>query len=224
MQSQATSYIPSHFSINALAAHTIIAANPFATFITMHGGEVFATQIPMLLRSDGVLIGHMARANPHSAALLVQSSPVPTTLQFTGVNGYISPSWYTVNTGVPTWNYETVQIRGTVKILQGAKQTEAVVKALIDGFDVNPTLVKQAWADSPAAAQTAQLSAILAFEVHITQLEGKAKLSQNRPLADRHRVIAALEHSTGDTSKAYNNGQMAHAIRVALPKESSGLI
>jgi transcriptional regulator len=203
-------YIPSHFASNVATAKALIAAHPFATFITVHGGEVFATQIPLVFRDASTLIGHMARANPHSAALLADAAPVQATMQFTGVNGYISPAWYTVNTGVPTWNYETVQACGTIKLIDGLPQTEAVVKALIDAFDTQPELVKQAWADSPPKAQAAQLGAILAFEITLTDLQAKTKLSQNRPLEDRHRVLTALELGSP------NDVQVAAAMRKAL--------
>jgi transcriptional regulator len=203
-------YMPSHFASNAATAKTLSAAHPFATFITVHGGEVFATQIPLVLRDAHTLIGHMARANPHSAALLAETTPIQATVQFTGVNGYISPAWYVVNTGVPTWNYETVQARGTVALISGLPQTEAVVKALIDAFDTQPERVKQAWADSPSKAQTAQLGAILAFEMTLTDMQAKTKLSQNRPAEDRHRVVAALEQGSA------NDVLLAAAMRQAL--------
>jgi transcriptional regulator len=203
-------YIPAHFATSDTAARALIAAHPFATFITVHGGEVFATQIPLIYRDAHTLIGHMARANPHSSALLAQTMAIEATLQFTGVNGYISPAWYGVNTGVPTWNYETVQARGAVKLIDGLPQTEAVVKALIEAFDTQPALVKQAWADSPPRAQAAQLGAILAFEIALSHVQAKTKLSQNRPIDDRHRVIAALEQGCA------NDVRMAAAVRSAL--------
>jgi transcriptional regulator len=203
-------YIPAAFAASSLKAKKIIAAHPFATFITVHGGEARVTQIPMVFRDEATLIGHMARANPHSAALLAETASIQATLQFTGVNRYISPAWYTVNTGVPTWNYETVQARGTLMLIKGSEQTESVVKALIEAFDTQAEKVKQAWADSPQAAQTAQLGAILAFEVHLTQCDAKTKLSQNRPMSDHPRIIAALEAGSD------NDRRMAAAVRGAL--------
>ncbi len=191
-------YIPSHFAGSADTAKSIMAEFPFASFITVHSGEAFVTQIPMVFRDNNTLIGHMARANPHSAALLAEASPIQATMQFTGVNGYISPAWYVVNTGVPTWNYETVQARGVVKLIDGSAQTEAVVKALIDAFDTQPERVKQAWADSPPQAQAAQLGAILAFEIHLTEADAKTKLSQNRTVEDRHHIVVALERGTAN--------------------------
>ncbi len=206
-----STYLPAPFVASGATAKAIIATHPFATFITVHGGEAFVTQIPMVFRDEHTLIGHMARANPHSAALLAEAAPIQATMQFTGVNGYISPAWYVVNTGVPTWNYETVQARGTVKLIEGLPQTEAVVKALIERFDTQPELVKQAWADSPQKAQAAQLGAILAFEVSLSECIAKTKLSQNRPLADRPRIVAALKAGND------NDKRMAMAVQQALP-------
>jgi transcriptional regulator len=203
-------YIPAAFGALSLKAKEIMHAHPFATFVTVHRGQACVTQIPMVFRNETSLIGHMARANPHSSALLAETEPIQATMQFTGVNGYISPAWYAVNTGVPTWNYETVLLRGTVKLLDNAAQTEAVVKALIDAFDTQPELVKQAWADSPAKAQAAQLGAIVAFEVALTETHPKTKLSQNRPVDDCHRIVAALRKGSA------NDLRMADAVEAAL--------
>lgn len=206
-------YIPSAFTATDATAKRIMATHPFATFITVHGGEPFVTQIPIVFRDEHTLIGHMARANPHSAALLAETAPIQAVMQFTGVNGYISPAWYAMNTGVPTWNYETVQARGTVKLIEGLPSTEAVVKALITAFDTQAELVKQAWADSPKKAQAAQLGAILAFEVQLRECMAKTKLSQNRPQLDRPRIVAALEAATD------NDRLMAAAVRKAIAME-----
>ena len=202
-------YTPSHFAATDEAARSLISANPFATLITVHDGEVFATQIPLIFKDAHTLIGHMARANPHSVMLCAASAPIAVTAQFTGVNAYISPAWYAINTGVPTWNYETVQVRGQLTPLTGAAPTEAVVKALIDAFDTQPQVVKQAWADSAPKAQAAQLGAIVAFEIAISELHAKTKLSQNRTLADRQAVVHALQAGSA------NDGLMAAAMAMA---------
>lgn len=167
-------------------------AYPFATLITVHDGAALVTQIPVMQRSENTLIAHMARANPHSTALLAACTPILATVQFTGPNAYVSPAWYEKNTGVPTWNYALVQALGTVKLLHGTDATEAVVKQLIERFDAQAQHVKQAWADSPVASQNAQLGAILAFEIELTSIQAKTKLSQNRPLVDQLQVRAQL--------------------------------
>jgi transcriptional regulator len=52
------------------------------------------------------------------------------------------------------------------------------------------------------------LRGIVGFEISVTRLEGKFKLSQNRPVADRPRIIAALE--AGGDAKA---GGVARLMR-----------
>jgi transcriptional regulator len=201
MQHNTTTYIPVSFNSSTQEALALIKAFPFASLITVHSDTVFLTQIPLLMQVEEgklTLLGHMARANPHSAALLSCNSPVETVVQFTGANTYISPAWYAVNTGVPTWNYENVQIRGLLNVFKAAHQTESVVKALIEAYDHQPELVKDAWAHSPAAAQSAQLNAIVAFEIQVQSLTPKAKLSQNRSSSDRLAVIQALENGSSN--------------------------
>jgi transcriptional regulator len=39
------------------------------------------------------------------------------------------------------------------------------------------------------------LQGIVGFAIAVTRLEGKYKLSQNRPAGDRPRIVAALEAS-----------------------------
>jgi len=47
--------------------------------------------------------------------------------------------------------------------------------------------------DLPAAYLENMMRGIVAFEIELTRIEGKHKLSQNRSLIDRHGVIEALE-------------------------------
>jgi transcriptional regulator len=184
-------YLPKHFASDTAAALALIHAHPFASFITVHAGQVYATQIPIIVaahRHDTVLIGHMAGANPHAAALLASAASgeaVQATVLFTGDNAYISP---------------TAQAQGAVTLMHDAPSTEAVVKSLIERFDAQADAVKQAWADSPAAAQAAQLGAILAFEIHVTSLQAKLKLSQNRSAQDQANVAAALTAQGGESA------------------------
>src|SRR5581483_54982 len=48
-------------------------------------------------------------------------------------------------------------------------------------------------ADLPAPYLDTMLKGIVGLELAVTRLEGKFKLSQNRPAADRPRIVAALE-------------------------------
>ena len=158
----------------------------FATLVTK-GLE--ANHLPMLLQ-DGVLRGHVARANPvwkygDRAALAI----------FLGPHAYVSPNWYPskAETGkaVPTWNYITVHARGSIRWVQDADWLRSHVTALSnahEGSRAEPWKVS----DAPASYVDSLLRAIVGFELAVEKLEGKYKLSQNREAADREGVREAF--------------------------------
>lgn len=176
-------YVPDHFredrpEVLADAVRRI----GFATLVTT-GLE--ANHLPMLLE-DGVLRGHVARANPvwkadGGAALAI----------FLGPHAYVSPSWYpskaVAGKAVPTWNYITVHAKGRIRWTQDADWLRAHVTALSDTHETGRT---EPWkvGDAPASYIDGLLRAIVGFELTIEKLEGKYKLSQNRDVADREGV------------------------------------
>jgi transcriptional regulator len=157
----------------------------FATLITQ-GLE--ANHLPMLLQ-DGFLRGHVARANP------VWKSGEGTALAiFLGPHAYVSPSWYPskLETGkaVPTWNYITVHAKGRIRWVQDADWLRAHVTALSNAHESGRP---EPWTidEAPQSYIDAMLKGIVGFELEITQLDGKTKLTQNRDAADRDAVADA---------------------------------
>jgi len=154
----------------------------FATLVTHNGdGSLEANHLPMLL-SDGVLRGHVARANPVWEADACEALAI-----FLGPHAYVSPSWYPskAETGkaVPTWNYITVHARGAINWIQDADWLRAHVGAL---SDANEAGRERPWTitDAPANYIDGLVRAIVGFELTVSRLEGKWKLSQNRDAAD----------------------------------------
>jgi transcriptional regulator len=140
----------------------------------------------------GVLRGHLARANPQWRDHLPQSQGIAI---FNGPQHYVSPAWYPSTTEhgkvVPTWNYVAVHAYGTLSFKSDAAWLFENVRALTDHQEAsnqNPWRVT----DAPPEFIDSMLQAIVGVELTITGLEGKWKVSQNRPLADREGVIAAL--------------------------------
>ena len=186
-------YVPDHFREDrADVLHQAIREIAFATLVTP-GLE--ANHLPMLL-SDGVLRGHVARANPvwkggDGEALAI----------FLGPHAYVSPSWYPskAETGkaVPTWNYLTVHARGSIRWTQDADWLRAHVTALSDAHEAPR---EEPWkvGDAPASYIDALLRAIVGFELTVTGLEGKWKLSQNREAGDRAGVYEGLSREGRD--------------------------
>jgi transcriptional regulator len=179
--------------------HDAIRRTGLATLVTLTGDGLIASHVPMLLDPDpapyGTLLGHLARPNPqaHGAAPGVQALAI-----FQGPDAYITPSWYATKreTGkvVPTWNYVTIHAYGPVEFFHDTERLRAIVTRLTDRQEQARA---EPWAvtDAPADFIDGMLKGIVGFAVPITRLEGKWKMSQNRPAADRAAVIGGLENA-----------------------------
>ena len=173
----------------------------FALLVT-HGAEgLVASHIPFLIERDGEqlhLQGHLARPNPQVSDLARGGEVLAI---FHGPHAYISPNWYATGPSVPTWNYVDVHAYGTVQLVEDDKWLRRFLVRLSERHEAcNPV----AWRmqDLPDAYVETMLKGIIGFEIAVTRLEGKYKLSQNRPAADRPGVIAALESQTDPESHA----------------------
>jgi transcriptional regulator len=141
---------------------------------------------------DGILLGHVARGNPQWR----ESSPgVEGLAVFLGPDTYISPRWYKTKeeTGkvVPTWNYIAIHVRGPVTFFEEAARIREIVTKLTEHHEAYS---KKPWkvTDAPPDYIDAELRQIVRFEMPVVRIEGKCKMSQNRPDADRNRVMTNL--------------------------------
>jgi transcriptional regulator len=197
-------YIPAHFEAADVAwCHALIRREPFALLIGAdHAGAPFATHLPMLLDESpaprGTLLGHVARPNPQWQ-LFAPNRPV--LVVFPGPHAYVSPSWYGTHPSVPTWNYVAVHAYGVPRMIEDAGRVRALLDRLVHTFeDGRPAPWRM---DSlPDSYVEGMMRGIVAFEIPIDRLEGKAKLSQNRPAADQARVRAALGAESDPLAKA----------------------
>jgi transcriptional regulator len=188
-------YIPSAFRADDRAAlHDLIERHGFGTLVTVIDGAPFATHLPFLLdRENGVLLGHVARANPHWRAL---DGTAESLVIFQGPHGYVSPSWYTTAPAVPTWNYAAVHVYGVPRLMEADARLLDLLARLVDRYESGR---ERPWAmDLPADYQRKMLQAIVGFEVPMTRVEGKFKLNQNRSAEDRQGVIEALRAGDGE--------------------------
>jgi len=156
-------------------------------------GELIASQIPFLVeRRDGRLYiqGHLARANPQLADLDGETEALAI---FQGPHAYISPSWYAAGPAVPTWNYASVHAYGPARPIADAGWLRDFVRRLTERHEGQEPAPPWRMEDLPEAYVQSMLNGIVGIEIGVTRLEGKFKLSQNRPASDRPRIIAALE-------------------------------
>ena len=207
-------YVPTHFQPNDDAlVDELIDANSFATLVSQRDGEPFATHLPLLReRRDGrtVLVGHLARANPHWRAF----GDVTVMAIFQGPHGYVSPRHYVSPNLVPTWNYAAIHCYGRVRLVDDAGQARAILAKMVERYEGDRA---GRWTMSLDPEFEAKLvAAIVAFEIDVDRVEAKFKLSQNRALADRRSLLAALDADTGAAELA------ALTRRVLAPGEEPG--
>jgi transcriptional regulator len=189
-------YIPPPFaSPGDDATAALVAGNGFAVLVAAGAdGVPVAAHLP--LQHDvarGVLVGHLAGPNPLADTLADCAKARREVLAiFQGPHGYISPSWYAAkHNSVPTWNYAVAHVYGVPTLT-----TERVaLRALVDGLARQ--YERHGWTlDAQDESYVDRmLGGIVGFEIAISRLEGKFKMSQNRNAADRAGVIAGLEAS-----------------------------
>lgn len=189
-------YIPSAFSeTDVQMLLEFIKRYPLGLLISFGQSGLLASPIPFLYRENNgrpMLVSHLARANPHWKDLLGLKECL---VVFQGIDGYVTPSWYpskqTTHKVVPTWNYEMVQIKGVPKVVESADWLRGLVGDLTDSMEAAR---KSPWRvdDAPPDFIDSQLRAIVGLEIDITAIQGKWKMSQNRPTDDAKGVVRGL--------------------------------
>jgi len=195
-------YLPPHFTEarpSVLVEH--IERYDFGLLVSPGAAGLVASHIPFLIERDRDklhLHGHLARPNPQVGDL-AQGGEVLAI--FSGPHAYISPNWYATGPSVPTWNYVDVHAYGTVSLIEDVEWLRGLVRRLSERHEAhNP--VPWRMQDLPEAYLEGMLKGIVGLDVAVTRLEGKHKLSQNRPAADRPLVIAALKRRNDADSLA----------------------
>jgi transcriptional regulator len=187
-----TLYIPPHFKAGDPAELLgFIERYAFATLVSSGAAGLHVSHIPLAAEksADGKLRlqGHVARANEHWKALEEASHVLAI---FQGPHAYVSPGWYLQHPSVPTWNYAVVHAHGKARLMDEAELHELVIR-LSNTYEAGRPKPWRA-ADLPAPYVSSMLANIVGFEIEVERLEGKFKLSQNRP-AEISRVVESLE-------------------------------
>ncbi len=205
-------YCPAHFDEQRPEVlHQLLALHPLATIVRLGADGLVADHVPLMhvpsAGGHGQLIGHVARANP-----LWQALPDDELLLvFQGPQTYISPNWYASKAEggkvVPTWNYAVVHVHAT---LSPVHEPEAVLEILARLTHQHEAHQAHPWqvGDAPADFTQKLLGHIVGVRFDIRRMQGKWKVSQNQPEANRSRVVAELLKHGGDVHAA-----MAELVR-----------
>ncbi|WP_049621538.1 FMN-binding negative transcriptional regulator [Frateuria defendens] len=168
----------------------LVRAYPFATVAVRTADGLAANHLPLELAGE-VLRGHVARGNE-----LAKLDGAPALAIFHGPEGYVSPNWYPSKheTGreVPTWNYAVVHVHGRLRVVDDAAWLRAFLATLTERHEAGEP---KPWSidDAPADHVDKLLRAIVGIEIAVERVEGKFKLGQNHPEANRRGVIAGLQ-------------------------------
>jgi transcriptional regulator len=181
---------------------------PFGTLVSTSTTGPQVTHLPFLIDEQCTrLRGHMARANAHWQTLNDGS----VLAIFQGPHAYISPTYYAAEFAVPTWNYVAIHATGTARIIEDPTAVQQLLDDLIAASDTHGW--RMPWQHENSAGM---LAAIVAFEIDIERLEGKAKLGQNRSAEDQDRTARALA-----TSARPGDRELADFMAEYLPRKET---
>lgn len=192
-------YIPSHFSFaDQPDIVAFMQRFNFATIVSVVEGLPFATHLPFVVEESGEghirLLAHFAKANPQWKSLETQT----TLVIFSEPHAYVSPSLYSKELNVPTWNYAAVHAYGRAQLII---EDEAVFQLLQNQMQTFEKEYLAQWTRLPQDYKNAMLKGISAFEIPVDKLEAKWKMSQNKPEQDRAKVAAHLLESEDDAAR-----------------------
>jgi transcriptional regulator len=158
------------------------------------GAVPTATHLPLVVKDEaehGVIEGHFAKANRHWQSLAGRE----TLVIFSGPHSYVSPTLYTEELSVPTWNYIAVHAYGAMDLIDDEDGKDALLKGLIA---LHEPAYADRWREMPAGFRRTMLAGIVGFRIVISKIEGKFKVSQNRNQTERDNVRSAHAAGTPD--------------------------
>ena len=212
-------YTPTHFNEDSIdVLHELIRHHPLGTLITMTADGLNANHVPFMVDPQpapfGLLRAHVARSN---SVWQTFNADVDALVVFHGPDAYISPSWYPSKKEhgkvVPTWNYAVVHVAGPLLIRDDADWMRVFLNDVTDHFEAarNTTSMRWKMHDAPGDYLQTMMRAVVGIEIPIASVQGKWKVSQNRPRADREGAAQGLVAEPGIAEHA-----MAKLVNPAL--------
>jgi transcriptional regulator len=199
---------PAYAENDTSVMHECMRTWSFATLVTQGPRGIQSTPLPFLLDAQagpyGTLTTHLARRNPIYDDLRAGGEVL---VIFQGPHAFISPSWYENQLTFPTWNYTLVHARGKPVLREDEASVMAVLRRTVAQYD---TPLGGSWDFEriPMSHTMTRLHVIGTLEIAVTSLEGKMKLNQDKSVADRRGVVAALERQGDAQSLA-----IAHLLK-----------
>jgi transcriptional regulator len=200
----------------------VVRTNPLAVLISNGPREPYATHLPLVPRDDesgdlvgAILWGHLNRANPHWAALADAQAATPAKAIFSGPGSYVSPADYPPGPAAPTWDFVSVHLTGELTVLPAGDESLAVVRRTVDllegGFG-------RGWDQSGSTDYFRSIvRGVGAFAFRVVAAETMLKLSQEKPVAVRQRIIDRFA-ADGPCTRSSELGRMMADEGLGVPR------
>lgn len=190
-------YVPAKFVVGDEDSWQIVSDAGAGMLVIATAQGLLSVFVPVVVSDDRrTLWSHLAKANPwwRSASDVTEVLGL-----FVSASAYVTPSYYPSRSDnpnvVPTWNYAAAEVRGRLTLHEDPdwklNQVRAVTQRFEGGRDPE-WLVDE----MDEAYRESQLKAIVGIEIEVVTIEGKSKLSQNRPDSDRRSVLEHLAQGT----------------------------
>jgi transcriptional regulator len=163
----------------------------FPVLVTGLGGSLHASHLPAMVQEEGeqiVIDMHMAHANAQWREFFDEDVMVV----FSGPHAYVSPRWYEDTERVPTWNYAAVHAYGIPSLITDKAAKHASQRRLVAAMDPQWLPKFDALSEKYVSGM---LDGIVNFQIPVTRVETRWKLSQNRGRREMELIAAALEKS-----------------------------
>ena len=189
----------------------LVRSAPWATMVSHTDAGLVVSHYPFLLEedADGIsVVSHVGRPDER----LHELGRHELVVVFYGPSGYISPGWYDLATGVPTWDFVTVHAYGVPEMLSDDENLR-VLDRLVDHFEdplPNPFRMRGTLENAEYAERI--VHGTVGFRLRVTRFEGKNKMSQDKPPEVVDHIVAALR-----APGPYNNPALADTIDASRP-------
>ena len=169
---------PHHQSQEIQKMISVIKAYPLGMLVTVKNDSPFITHIPFIYNETrGKLVAHIDKNNPQLETL---TQGAEATIVFKGPDCYISPSIYSTSQ-LPTWNYIIVHITGTIALINDPEAAKETMVAMTHSLEAP---LHKYYLEKTNPSMERLVNYIQAFEIEITNWEGKFKLSQDKNATD----------------------------------------
>ena len=182
-------YVPPSFAIDEDDAWRVVNDAGAGMLVIQSESGLSSVYVPVIVSDDRRTIRtHVAKANPWWRAV---GESADVLALFLAASAYVTPSYYPSRLEnpdvVPTWNYVAAEVRGTATIYNDNEWKLDQTTALTSRFEAGRDPEWRA-DDLDPRYRELQMKAIVGIEIAVSFIEGKAKLSQNRPDIDRRSV------------------------------------